>query len=479
MKIYRKYSRFCFLGILTASIFLGSCGKNFLDAPPILNLPEDVSMDTKARIEAQTVGLYASLKNGNFYAGRYQIYNDIRGDEFINRTNNVVTGFGVYMFTNDPSDTYVANFWIQGYLTINRINKFLHDIELVKEGIITDVEKSEFISEAKFIRALTYYALIQLFAKPYTLDNGASKGIPLRLNPETTIANNSHPSSPVKDIYAQILKDLEDAEKFISAPRAGDYAFTRAHKNTVIALKTRVFLAMANYQQVLVEGKKLVSATAPFQAPSGITHALAPNIVDVFKNYKTAENIFSFPYAANNAPGTQNQLGFYYNAGNIEYYLNTGSTGIFSNPNWPSEDSRKSQLTTLYPNSTWNLLTKWGIAPFLDWVPVIRYAEVLLNVAEAEAEVGDEKRAIALLEAIRHRSNPGYEFKDLSDKQKIIDAILLERRIELLGEGFRAPDLQRRLQPLPAVGTGRTVPFSDNRYTFPIPTDEVLINPQG
>src|SRR5690606_22456846 len=99
-------------------------------------------------------------------------------------------------------------------------------------------------------------------------------------------------------------------------------------------------------------------------------------------------------------------------------------------------------------------LTKFsGVSPFLDYVPVIRYADVLLMLAEAEAEAGDQARARALLEAVHHRSDPEYNFGAMN-RQQLVDAILVERRIELLGEGFRANDVARRVLPLNSVGAG-------------------------
>ncbi len=455
------------------ALLMGSCGKEFLNLSPELSLPESASYNTKTRIEAQVRGLYGSIKDGTFYAGRYQIYNDIRGEEFLNRTSNGVTGFSTYQFTNDPSDNYITNFWNTGYLTINRVNKFIADFASAPAGVVTDAEKAAYIGEAKFVRALTYYALVQLFAKPYALNSGSATGIPLRLNAETSAANNDLAPSPVKDIYAQILKDLNEAEAALPATISdANTRTTRAHKNTAIALKTRVYLAMGKYADVITEGAKIVSASAPFSAPTGVANKLSASITDVFKTYNTLENVLSWPYASTNEPGTQNQLGYYYNVGNIEYYLNPN--GILGNATWSSTDERKKNLVGT--NGSMKILTKWGGAPYLDWVPVIRYSEVLLNVAEAEAEVGSQSRALDLLKAVRLRSDATYVFPTFATRQDLVSAILVERRIELLGEGFRAADAQRRLLPLPAVGLGTPVPVTDNRYTFPIPTNEKLTN---
>ncbi|MFD2597396.1 RagB/SusD family nutrient uptake outer membrane protein [Sphingobacterium corticis] len=329
--------------------------------------------------------------------------------------------------------------------------------------------------EAKFVRALCYHALVQLFAKPYTLDNGASKGIPLRLQAETNQDNNNIPSSTVAEIYTQILADLNDAEQGL-VEEQGTNNTIRAHKNTAIALKTRVLLAMGRYEDVITEGNKIVSAAAPFSAPTGVNHALQGNVVNVFRTYNTTESILSFPMAEINPPGTQNQLGFCYNqgSGNMEYTLNAAGAGIFANTTaWPATDARRASLTADQTNGSLKLLTKWaGVSPFIDWVPVIRYSEILLNVAEAEAEAGSLTRATALLQAVRSRSDAGYTFTGLTTSESVVNAILLERRIELLGEGFRVPDLQRRNDPINSVGAGESVPVTDSRYVFPIPTAE-------
>src|SRR5690606_25228179 len=139
----------------------------------------------------------------------------------------------------------------------------------------------------------------------------------------------------------------------------------------------------------------------------------------------------------------QNQLGYYYNEGNIEYSLAEG--GIFSNPAWPTTDARKKDLTGKSSKGDMNILTKFSAAsPYLDWIPVIRYSEVLLNLAEAEAEAGSQTRALALLKAVRNRSDAAYTFPAFANKAALVDAILLERRIEFLGEGLRVPDLDRK-----------------------------------
>ncbi len=464
---------------------LSSCKKDFLIAEPELSLPEGEAFANPTRILGQVNGLYTSAKSGALFGGRYQIYNDIRAEEFINRTGNGVTGYTVYQGTNTSADTYIANFWSQGYLTINRVNLFLKGME-ENSAVLTPAVHQNYLGEAKFVRALCYFSLVQIFAKPYALDNGASRGLPLRLQPESSLANNSLKSSTVAAIYTQVLKDLDEAEAAL--PDTYSTALlrtTRAHKNTAIALKLRVYLTMGNYTKALEEGNKLVPQTAPFTNTARTAHALQANVASVFAApYTTSESIFSFPFADTNAPGTQNQIGYYFNVGNLEFYLNQTGAGIYADAAWPATDARKSTLTANYSLSASNIVrmpTKFsGSSPFIDFVPMIRYAEVLLNVAEVEAARpnGNLVRAAALLQAVRSRSDAAYVFPAFSSNTALVSAILKERRIELLSEGFRYNDLARKVTPLPSFGAGTNIPVTDERYVFPIPISEINTNPE-
>ena len=126
-------------------------------------------------------------------------------------------------------------------------------------------------------------------------------------------------------------------------------------------------------------------------------------------------------------------------------------------------------------------LTKYKVpSTFIDWAPVIRYAEVLLNLAEARVRSTNsvDAQAIALLNAIRGRSDPTTVFTPASfaNAAALADAILIERRIELLGEGFAGADLTRLGLPLPAKGSVAAVPSSAQQYIWPISSTELLLN---
>ncbi|WP_276498048.1 RagB/SusD family nutrient uptake outer membrane protein [Pontibacter litorisediminis] len=491
MKIFNRKSNKKYIAKLALlsiplSLTLTSCEKDFLEAKPELTVLEGANFDSPAVVLAQVNGLYASMKHGRFLGGRYQIYNDIRAEEFINRTSNNVTGYSIWNQTGGADEPYITDMWSRGYLTINRVNTFLAGLE--ENASKLDAELVEnYRAEAKFIRAISYFSLVQMFAKPYTADNGASPGLPLRLQPEFSSDNNGLARSTVAEVYTQILKDLNEAEEGLPEEySSAALATTRAHKNTAIALKTRVYLTMGRYADVITEGNKIVSESAPFTTLSGESYSLEEDIAAVFENDTNKEVIFAAPFADTDAPGTQNQLGYYYNVGNLEYYLNDkteGIAGIYTNEQFEADDARKTSLISRYnlgsaasPRYVYYITKFSRVSPYIDWVPLIRYSEVLLNLAEAEAEVGSQERAIALLEAVHQRSDASWSYTGES-KADLINAILTERRIELLGEGFRTNDLFRRGFGIPSVGAGAEISPTDSRYVLPIPTSETNTNP--
>lgn len=457
-------------------IGLASCRKELLSPVPQASISDAVAFETPERTLAAVNGMYAGVKVGNFYGGRYYNYQDVRGEEFLNETNNGVTNLQTWTFTVSSSTNEVQNLWGAAYAAINRINVVLAGVE---KAPVSDELKNQYRGEGRFLRALVYHSLVTIYARPFNADNGASLGVVIYTEPQTSIGENKKERSSVAEVYNLIMEDLNFAETNLPANYSSNLLnVTRAHKNTAIALKTRVLLHMGRYADVITEGNKIVSATAPFKATSGVPNELNANIANVFgSGGQTLENIFSFPFSTLDLPGTQNSLNQYYSpgaptgSGNGDYSLNTAANSIVANADWKTTDARRA-FNQVAGGKTW--LRKWTANE--NFVPVIRYAEVLLNLAEALARVnGLDARAIALLNAVRQRSDATTVLVPTS-QAALIDMILTERRIELLGEGFRSRDLMRLGQPLPAKGTAPSIAVADNQYIWPIPQSELLVN---
>jgi hypothetical protein len=461
-----------------------SCAKETFVNPVPTNVISDLTaFDSKDRIEGQVRSIYASIKNAGMYGGRYQIFNDIRGGDFNNERTNVVTGFDVWNYTPSNSSTNsVQNHWSRAYYVINLANVFLDGMATKGTAIVGATLSNNYQAEARLLRAMSYYSLLQLYARPYWDGNGSKPGVPLRLKGNTGSDDYSLARASVAEVYNQILADLNFAETNLPLTNGSATNNTiRAHRNTAIALKTRVYLSMRKYAEVITEANKIVSATAPFKASSGVAHELQADVTNVFKTYTTTESILSMPFASNETPGTQNQLGYYYgpaafNGGNGEYSLLP--TGILASTEWKSTDKRRNMIA-VYTGKSY--LTKYSVASvFTDFAPVIRYAEVLLNLAEAKVRSTGtvDAQSIALLNAIRGRSDAStvYKAADFANADALADAIVNERRIEFLGEGLRGTDLTRLGLPLPAKPGVAAIPATAQQYIWPISSTELLLN---
>jgi hypothetical protein len=481
-----------YLVILGMGLMLNtSCQKDLLypESETQVSDQNQQPFSTAARIQSQALALYGRLRNGQFLGGRFQVYNDVKAENWINYSNNQITASNTWSQNVNTTSDEVQNVWAQAYRAINDANLFIEGMDASGTALVGATEGGHYVAEAKFVRALSYYCLLQLYARPYADGNGSKPGVPLRLTGQSSYKDFSIARSSVAEVYAQILKDLNEAEAAAPVFYTGAVNnVTRAHRNTIIALKTRVLLTMGNYQEVITEANKIVSPAAPFNAAGGslsggVNFELQPNVVSVFRTpYTTSESIFSLPFnATTETPGGQNALAHYFfqngsTPGLAEYYLNPA--GVISDPNWKATDQRRTGL--LFNNGDRTFLTKFNTpSPYPDYAPVMRYAEVLLNLAEARARLnGVDAQAIALLNAVRGRSDASTVFtsESFSNGTALVNTILQERNIEFLGEGLRNIDLMRTLSDIPAKGTVPAVPTTDPRYIWPISGEELLYN---
>lgn len=469
-------------------LVFGACHTDYLTPEPKTSLGELQAFDTKDRIVGQVNGMYAMMKSGQFLGGRYFVYNDIRGDNFLPKSTNLVTGYATWNHNTITSTNEVRDLWGAVYAAVNAINIFMEGLEAKwtggsLSGIITEAEYNQYRSEALTLRAISYFSMLQLYAQPYNKNNGSSAGLPLRLKANKTGADNDLARSTVAEVYTQILSDLNTAEG-LAATNHGSALLntTRIHRNSIIAYKTRVYLHMNNFAQVQTEANKIVSANAPFSAPAGVAHALAPTFAGVWAApYTSTESILSMPFTATNLAGTQNFLAHYHHPNSSEsYYLNT--TGAAYTKLNEEDARRKIFLTgTVSGVGTVYFVGKYtNFTSPVDYAPVIRYAEVLLNLAEAIVRGGNSvtQRAVDLLNAVRVRSYPAgaYTLASFPTVASFQQAVMDERNMEFLGEGIRNMDLMRTVATVPAKGSAVALEPTSPNYIWPIPESELNIN---
>jgi hypothetical protein len=478
MKNILKYA--VLLVILMVSF--NSCYDEYLDPVPRTSISDLSAFDTKDRIVAQVNSMYAFFRSGQYLGGRYIVYNSIRADDFLNLRQNGVTNLATWNHNLQASTNEVQNLWGQIYSAINIINVFLQGLEdtnPVSKNIITQAEFNQYKGEALALRALAHFHIAQLYAWPYNYKTTAP-GVIMRLTAQKSSADNNMARETLAKTYELILKDLDDSEALMPTVTAGTannvYYATHLHKNTVIAIKTKVYLHMNDWPKVISEGNKIVGAAAPYAATAGVANALAANYTAIFRTpFTTSESLFSIPMTATELPGTQNDLKMYFGGlGDDEYPINEASQ-TWSSALFPADDARR--LLTVTSN------TRLYINKYIansDWIPVMRWSEVLLNIAEAEAmSTGVTARAVGILNAVFKRSNPtaaDFVIGDFANGAALAARIIQERGMEFLGEGIRNGDTMRKLAPHAGKPSVDPVPVNNVNYVWPIPQTELNTN---
>ncbi|OOG16067.1 hypothetical protein BWD42_22035 [Sphingobacterium sp. CZ-UAM] len=446
--------------LLGITLSATSCGKQLFEDPYAYLSPEQ-AFSTPDRIAKSATGLYDALQNREFLGGRTLIYADIRGaDCGVNTFFGNMPQFSTLLST----DITVKDAYQGGYRTINETNLFIENLT-AKPGVVNAAQEAQYFGEAKFIRALTYFYLVNLWAQPYNFTSGATHaGVPLVLKTTSTpfSEDNNIPRATVKEVYDQIISDLLAAESSLPASSAPEFStVARATKSAAQALLARVYLYEGNYAKALEFANKVINTNS---------YSLNASPLEAFRNTTTAESIFSVAHNGGDNPNTNNALG--------QHYSPSLRADIQVLPTYVSLmsaiDKRKTELIT-QKNGAFYTLKYTSVS---DWAPILKYNEILLTKAEALANqsTGVSAEALALVNVVRHRSAPS-ETIVATSKASLIEAILKERRIELGFEGHGILEYLRTKRNIPAHSTVSEQIYGSDFVALPIPFDDMQKNP--
>lgn len=516
-KYINKTSKVCLFAAAVLTLSLGSCKENFTELDPLSSLSESTAFTTPANIELVANGVYQAAAVGFYNGGAGRGYpfgaaaiqqGEMRGEDMM----NVQAFFEItYKATYSASSANNVNHWEQLYALINQANILIDGVNTAAQaGIITQEVADVYAGEGLFLRALSHHELLIHYARPFADGNGSKPGVPYRTEPITNVAavegGIAMGRGTVAEAYAKVLADLDEAERLLPATRAGEAKIARATSGAAIALKTRVKLHMADYAGVIAEGAKLGTdgTGATFTSPIG-GYTLEARPEGPFTNQKTnSESIFSIANSGTSNPGVNgalvNMLGPASLGGRA---IIATSPLLYNAPFWVEGDLRRERLqyretAGSYKFAFTTKYSDYGING--DWAPVVRYAEVLLNAAEAYAFQSNSAQALRLLNAVRNRSVPAAA-QFTTAPADMVQAVLNERRIEFNAEGRRWADIHRLvLSPygpngIPAkvlpetvtitdyvagkviTPTWAAIPYSDFRFVWPIPNSEISSNP--
>lgn len=507
---------------LALSLFLSSCDKEVTDLQPFDRITEEAAFNSPDRVELSMVGVYDAAQSGFFAGGAVRGYpfgaasieqGDMRGEDMLNVATFYAITYGATYNASTANNQYM---WETLYALINKANVVIEGVQgAAAKGVITADAAKVYEGEARFLRAMAHHELLIHFARPYNHSaDGNHPGVPYRTIPVNTPARvdeaKAQGRGTVKEAYTKLIEDLNFAETNLPDTRTGSRKITRVTKGAAIALKTRVLLHKGDYAGVITEGNKIVSASAPFTSPIGGYALAAKPDVPFTNNASNTESVFSMENSATDNGGVNGALPAMYGVAPARALVAI-SPILWNASFWKADDLRRSLLAT--NNGRAYFTTKYkDAATMSDFTPLIRYAEVLLNMSEAIARTSAtvDTRAVALLNAVRNRSvtNVADQFTVASflNNNELIQAILNERRIEFFAEGRRWADIHRLAKdpvfstngiPAKVLYTNTTfatwaaasgsvpasaikitaIPYDDYRFVWPFPITEVNANP--
>lgn len=515
MKIKDNKTKKYFLAFVLATFTLTGCNRdNVIELQPYNQISEDVAFSTKENIILSVNGMYQAAQVGQYnnanpssagrgypFGGAYFQQNDMRGEDMVNTAAFYAI---TYTGTWDPSGALnTVYYWVDTYRLVNRANLIIEGVtKAIANGTISAEEGNNYIGQAYFFRAFSHYELLNFFARPYNHTPDASHlGVPYRVKASNSLStieeNASLARGTVAQNYTQLLSDLDQAESLMTSKttRSAKDAIVYATKEAAIALKTRVYLSKRDYPKVITEANKL----------NGLYTLTADPNTPFANNYGNTESIFSLENSATNNPSVNGALASQYNGRGLIAI----SPIIWNQPTWLATDKRRGANLVRTTTAGVRFTNKYkDTSTLTDASPLLRYAEVLLNRAEAKARLGDGTY-LADLNMVRNRSleSPStQQYAAFATTVDAVKAILLERRIEFLGEGLRWNTIHRlqndNIAPvagIPAkyrngqnptgsdynIGTLYTIKatdvpaisYDDYKYVWPIPTLETSANP--
>jgi hypothetical protein len=438
MKNLYKISFFlCFLAVT-------SCKKDFLDLSDPTTKTADKFYQTEDQIVQAVSGAYSSLQD---HVNSQYIFAEMSSDNTTIQLDPSDRGqtdrAEAFEFWNvTATNANIADMYNQSYNALYNINFALSKIDGV--AAISPQKKVQYKGELEFMRAYYYFNLVRYFGP-----------VVLVTQPLATSSDAFKTArSPEADVYAQIIKDLTDAAANLPAKSEYNAADVgRASKGSALGLLGKVYLTTKDYAKA--------QSTLMQILPLG--YSLVPNYASVFdtNNKNNSESLFEVQYQGGNNLGEWSSFLYAFaprnSAGAVTGFptsrpqgWNIPTRNIISE--FEANDKRKAvALKEGYTNSDGVFVA----IPFVNkynhphtiegrtddnW-PVLRYADVLLMLAEAINEQGGPGNAYQYINQVRTRA--GLAALSGLGQESFRAAIRHERRVELAFENDRWFDLKR------------------------------------
>ena len=465
--------------LLACGFLITGCEARLDEFEPYNQQTLDSFYKTPAEFSQAVNGMYSGMRTGGYYGAGgtgsdYNIVADVLSDNVILNIEGRQSGRQNAEFTYNSNNTATA-LYTAAYFVAARSNAILKNIDNLPVGTFKDNVKGQALA----IRGLTHFDVVRSYSKIPTQSSDANASIGIAylesFDPE------AKPSrlATVSETYTKIIADLETASTLIGVVNESG----KLDRKAVKGLLSRVYLFQGNYalaaqraQECITLGATLatrVEFPGIWRDAPGDRDILFKTIINTQDNIQLGTNYFQLLN------------------GEIfsEYVCDFSLFNLFT-----ATDVRKAAYikTSLTGTKTYNHIIKYDTNTanlrFING-KYLRVAEIHLNLAEAllKRATPDEAGALAALNALRSRRylpyTPGTE-----TGAALLNAVYLERRLELAFESDRFYTIKRLGQSLQRSGFGhlsdgtgtaafpQQVPASDHRWQLPLSRNTLLYN---
>ncbi|MDY0174124.1 MAG: RagB/SusD family nutrient uptake outer membrane protein [Bacteroidales bacterium] len=464
MKTYIKSLFLASIALLAVNACTG-----FLETNPSTSVADTEVFKTTQGAQSALYGAYWQMESGNGGANRQDDWGypthlmtfDVCGEDMI-----VWGGWYSYDYNywgHTRGDIFKASaLWRFYYRLINNTNSIINYVDDA-EGLQSD---KDFIKgQALALRGWAYFHLVRLFQHTYAIAQNMP-GVPIYLEP-TTDQTEGAPRGTVQDTYDRVLEDFLQAEGLLQG-------FVRSYKNHIDQSIVRAFLA----QTYLTMNNWEKAAEYADKARQGYPLTSNATYLDGFNDVNTPSWMWGIPQTKEQNMGDYSSFAMWAN------WTRNGFTFqcfFLSNPFvelFDDGDIRKSQF-----GFTWDVI--YTSMKFRDTedltgsIVFMRTEEMLLTQAEALARMGKDTQAKELLWQLQEMRGAQ---KTTATGQDLVEAILIERRKELYGEGLSWFDMIRNQKPLErkgnhvSYGGAKQFPARSWRFVYQIPNSEIVNN---
>ncbi len=495
--------------VIAVSLVFSSCD-DYLEVENPNAITSDRFFSSEIDVQKAVAGIYNAIRSNSCLGETSDLYSEERSDN-AGRTDNQSAAGTPFQFTNFslvPTNPEMTSHWNALYTVVSRANYVLSNIDNPAIRFTDEKNRAIYKSEALFLRALAYFHLVRKWGDvPMVTEFMTSY--------DDIVASTFRVEKGL--VYQQIADDLTSALNS-DIPNIQPVAGKgRTSKAAINGLLGQVYLTMGsvltdNKQANFTKAKQYLEAAYAMRSFGQLSEIPYEDVFDVTKKNTCPEIIFQIVYRQGdqnyysnvafrnqsigetlNSKRTSTGRGFFVNSDLVNDY-ETGDIRKDFSVKWADHASAKAWFITKYRDASEAAgANGWGGNDFI----LMRYADIILMLAEVNERLGNTPEAIGYLDQVRTRAGlPGYLTSDADAEYHARHptlklAILHERRSELAFENHRLFDLLRAFGDNPQdfvnyfksknaadYGISDLNNVSTKDIYFPIPFDEHKLDPE-